>query len=761
MSIDMSQFHQVFFDETDEHLATMEGVLLAVDVSAPDSEDLNAIFRAAHSIKGGAATFGFGDLAALTHILENLLDKVRKGTMPLSIGMVDVCLQAKDVLAAMLAAHRGAPAVDPSSISAVEQQLTALVSSDAAAAAKPAGAAVSPAARTSQEPAASSTMYIELDHLPEPDYNALLQSMALLGEMNLVQQGSDDPPQPWVLELTSTLQADEVAESLAFSIAPGHFRITVDHGQQDEGDFGLFLSASVGLPVQASGADVAFEEDGFGLFAPPAPVIATPTEGDDGFGLFEPLPDATTTQIVAHEDDGFGLFAPLGTAESAPAMLHEEEGFGLFAPLPAPSPAQAAPPQPVAPVAAPRAERVQPAAENSIRVNTDKVDLLLNLVGELVITQSMLSQSGESLDPVQHERLLGGILALQRNARELQEAVMSIRMTPISFVFNRFPRVVRDLASKLGKQIELKMVGENTELDKGFIEKLADPLTHLVRNSLDHGVESPEVRVAKGKSATGRLTLRAFHQGGSIVIEVTDDGAGLNRARILSKARERGMTVSDAMSDSEVWGLIFEAGFSTAAEVTDVSGRGVGMDVVKRNIQSMGGRIEIDSLADFGTTISIRLPLTLAIMDGMSVRSGDDVYVIPLSFVLESLQPQAADLKTIAGKGQVVNVRGQYLPIVSLAGFFPSDSGQVTTDPTRAILVIVEAGGQQLALQVDELIGQQQFVVKNLESNYRKVEGVAGATIMGDGRVALILDISIIARHKQRQAARLMASDPA
>nr|WP_218645162.1 chemotaxis protein CheW [Aquitalea sp. LB_tupeE] len=750
----MSQFHQVFFDETDEHLATMEGVLLAVNVSAPDSEDLNAIFRAAHSIKGGAATFGFGDLAALTHILENLLDKVRKGTMSLSIGMVDVCLQAKDVLAAMLAAHRGAPPVDPTAVSAVEQQLTMLVSSDTAAV-RPVDAAVVPAVGA----IASSTMYIEMDHLPQTDYSALLQSMALLGEMSLVQQGSEEASQPWVLVLTSSLHADEVAESLAFSIAPEHFRITVDHGQQDEGDFGLFLSASVGQP--APGGDVAFEEDGFGLFAPSLADSTAHADVDDGFGLFEPLPAADAMPSVALEEDGFGLFVPLGAAEPAPVMLHEEEGFGLFAPMPAASPAQAAPPQPVTPVAAPRTERVQPAAENSIRVNTDKVDLLLNLVGELVITQSMLSQSGQALDPVQHERLLGGILALQRNARELQEAVMSIRMTPISFVFNRFPRVVRDLASKLGKQIELKMVGENTELDKGFIEKLADPLTHLVRNSLDHGVESPEVRVAKGKSAIGRLTLRAFHQGGSIVIEVTDDGAGLNRERILSKARERGMPVSDTLSDSEVWGLIFEAGFSTAVEVTDVSGRGVGMDVVKRNIQSMGGRIDIDSLADFGTTISIRLPLTLAIMDGMSVRSGDDIYVIPLSFVLESLQPQAADLKTVAGKGQLVNVRGQYLPIVSLAAFFPSDSSQVVTDPTHAILVIVEAGGQQLALQVDELIGQQQFVVKNLESNYRKVEGVAGATIMGDGRVALILDISIIARHRQRQAARLMASDPA
>jgi len=718
----MSQFHQVFFDETDEHLATMESVLLAVDLSLPDSEDLNAIFRAAHSIKGGAATFGFADLAALTHILENLLDKVRKGSMALSSEMVDACLQSKDVLAGMLAAHRGAAAVDPAMVAEVERRLVLLVDGGRQT---PATAPVTTPAMTT-EPATrgvSYTLYVELDHLPAVDYEELLQSLSALGEMNVVQSGSSDPLQPWVLVFTSTLQAEEVAESLAFSIAPAHFRITLDQGQQDEGDFGLFLSSSL------EHADIAFE--------------------DDGFGLFAPLEAAVSLPAVAVEDDGFGLFEPLPAASASPEMLHEEDGFGLFAPLPPAQPeAVVAVPLAASQPAAQRAERAAPAAENSIRVNIDKVDLLLNLVGELVITQSMLVQSSQALDAAQNERLLSGISALQRNARELQEAVMSIRMTPIAFVFNRFPRVVRDLASKLGKQIELKMVGENTELDKGFIEKLADPLTHLVRNSLDHGVESPEVRVAKGKSAVGRLTLRAFHQGGSIAIEVTDDGAGLNRERILAKARERGMPVPDSLSDSEVWGLIFEAGFSTAAEVTDVSGRGVGMDVVKRNIQSMGGRIDIDSMQDFGTTISIRLPLTLAIMDGMSVGIGGDIYVIPLSFVLESLQPQAQDLKTVVGKGQLVNVRGQYLPIVSLASFF--GHAEASSDPTRAILVIVEAGGQQLALQVDELIGQQQFVVKNLETNYRKVEGISGATIMGDGRVALILDISVIARHNQR-----------
>jgi two-component system chemotaxis sensor kinase CheA len=757
----MSQFHQVFFDETDEHLATMESVLLAVDLALPDSEDLNAIFRAAHSIKGGAATFGFADLAELTHILENLLDKVRKGSMRLTSEMVDACLQSKDVLSGMLAAHRGAATVDPGSVAEVERRLASLVGGDNQSATVAVSTAI---AAKPTDVVSSHTLYVELDHLPEVDYEVLLQSLSALGEMTVVQSGSREQSQPWVLVFTSTLQADEVTESLAFSIAPAHFRITVDHGQQDEGDFGLFLSSSLAGGVGEGTPDIVFEDDGFGLFAPQenASTVAAAESADAGFGLFEPLPVASAAIEMLHEEDGFGLFAPVAAMANTAAagMAHEEEGFGLFAPLlsgPVPSQPDTAAAVPVAASqpASPRAERVAPAAENSIRVNIDKVDLLLNLVGELVITQSMLVQSSQTLDAVQNERLLSGISAMQRNARELQEAVMSIRMTPIAFVFNRFPRVVRDLASKLGKQIELKMVGENTELDKGFIEKLADPLTHLVRNSLDHGIESPEVRQAKGKSAVGRLTLRAFHQGGSIAIEVTDDGAGLNRERILAKARERGMPVADSLSDSEVWGLIFEAGFSTAAEVTDVSGRGVGMDVVKRNIQSMGGRIDIDSMQDFGTTISIRLPLTLAIMDGMSVGIGADIYVIPLSFVLESLQPQAQDLKTVAGKGQLVNVRGQYLPIVSLASFF-GHADAANADPTRAILVIVEAGGQQLALLVDELIGQQQFVVKNLETNYRKVEGISGATIMGDGRVALILDISVIARHKQRPPAASM-----
>nr|WP_197465958.1 chemotaxis protein CheW [Chromobacterium subtsugae] len=700
----MSQFHQVFFDEADEHLAGMESLLLAIDVGEPQAEDLHAVFRAAHSIKGGAATFGFSDMADLTHVLESLLDRVRKGGVKLTAQMVDVFLQAKDVLHGMLAAHKGGARADPERAEAVRRRLRDIEDSaggEPAAAPALVGAApalVGAAMAPGQE--RIWTLFLELSPAEGVDMRRLLDSLAAHGDLTVVQQGAAQAGLPWVAVFTSALDAGEVAESLAFMLAPEQFRISVDHGCEEGGGFGLFLSGDAAAAA-AEGAG-------------------------SGFGLFEPPPPARGADI---EGEGFGLFA---------------EAPGVVKPAPA---------------AVAQADKGPAAGESSIRVNIEKVDLLLNLVGELVITQSMLVQSGSALDPAEHERLLSGIGALQRNSRELQEAVMSIRMTPIAFVFKRFPRVVRDLAGKLGKQVELKMAGENTELDKSFVEKLSDPLTHLVRNSLDHGIESPAVRSEKGKQPAGKLTLRAFHQGGSIVIDVCDDGAGLDRERILAKARERGMEVHDAASDQEVWNLIFEAGFSTAAEVTDISGRGVGMDVVKRNIQSMGGRIEIDSMLDVGTTISIRLPLTLAIMDGMSVRVGREIYVLPLGCVLESLQPAPGEIKTIAGRGEVVRIRGEYLPIVMLGRHFGvADAGCAATG---GILVVVEASGGRAALLVDDLIGQQQFVVKNLETHYRKVDGLAGATILGDGRVALILDIATIVRSHGGQRGPASAVAPA
>ncbi|MEG2041983.1 MAG: chemotaxis protein CheA, partial [Hafnia sp.] len=396
--------------------------------------------------------------------------------------------------------------------------------------------------------------------------------------------------------------------------------------------------------------------------------------------------------------------------------------------------------------ATPRTEapkRTAKATEStSIRVAVEKVDQLINLVGELVITQSMLAQRSDMLDPVDHGDLLNSLGQLERNARDLQESVMSIRMMPMEYVFSRFPRQVRDLAGKLNKQVEITLLGSSTELDKSLIERIIDPLTHLVRNSLDHGIETPEVRVAAGKSPVGNLTLSAEHQGGNIYIEVIDDGAGLNRERILAKARSQGMAVSDTMTDDEVGLLIFAPGFSTAEQVTDVSGRGVGMDVVKRNIQEMGGHVEIQSRSGKGTTIRIVLPLTLAILDGMSVKVNNEVFILPLNAVMESLQPREEDLYPLAGGERVLQVRGEYLPLVELYSVFDVEGAK--TDAMQGIVVILQSAGRRYALLVDQLIGQHQVVVKNLETNYRKVPGISAATILGDGSVALIVDVAAL-----------------
>ncbi|MFN6997778.1 MAG: chemotaxis protein CheA, partial [Aquincola tertiaricarbonis] len=383
----------------------------------------------------------------------------------------------------------------------------------------------------------------------------------------------------------------------------------------------------------------------------------------------------------------------------------------------------------------------------TLRVSVEKVDQLINLVGELVITQAMLAQNSKNLDSGVAQQLVSGLADLERNTRDLQEAVMSIRMIPMSMVFNRFPRMLRDLAAKLGKKVELVTQGEATELDKGLVEKITDPLTHLVRNSCDHGVEMPADRLAKGKSETGTITLVASHQGGSIVIEVRDDGRGLSREKLLKKAREKGIDAPDTMTDSEVWNLIFAPGFSTAEQVTDVSGRGVGMDVVKKNITSLGGSVEIDSAEGYGMSVRVRLPLTLAIMDGMSVGVGDECYILPLSSVVESFQVQPGMVKTIGGSGRVVEVRDEYMPVIDLEEVFQVP--RFDFEHVSNILVVIEAEGGRVAVLVDELLGQQQVVVKNLEANYRRVNDVSGATIMGDGRVALILDVGSLIRRSR------------
>lgn len=709
MTIDMSQFFQVFFDETEELLAEMEKLLLAVDVSAPDAEDLNAIFRAAHSIKGGAATFGITDLTEVTHVLETLLDKIRKGEMALMPEHVDAFLSAKDILKMQLDGHRLHTPVDLDAVAEVRMRLEALSQDDVVVPVKTpvvtAGSNANSASRTDRR------FRIELPQVPPRDVEALAAELGLLGDIS-----QDVLPDQRAFFILSTHEGpDEIIAICSFILDPQDLKIIEES-----------VPKSAGTKLSIDERSQAETEQGFGFFEPLHSEIATKDqENEQGYGFFAPfvpldIPPPAATKAADSEDD------ESDEHHHAAAVVADKKT-----------------------VVKREADKVVNSAESSsIRVSIEKVDQLINLVGELVITQAMIEQRTDSLDPMLHERLLNSVTQLTRNTRDLQEAVMSIRMMPMDYVFSRFPRMVRDLAAKLGKKVDFVTHGAATELDKGLIERIVDPLTHLVRNSIDHGIEMPEVRAAAGKAPAGQLSLSAGHQGGNIIIEVSDDGGGLNRDRILSKAKQQGMDVSDDMPDEEVWQLIFAPGFSTAEAVTDVSGRGVGMDVVKRNITAMGGVVDIRSSKGFGTTISISLPLTLAILDGMSIKVGEEIYILPLGYVVESLQPDPNDVKEISGQGTVVKVRGDYLPLIPLYKMF--DIEPRFTDPSEGIVVILESEGRKAALFIDDLVGQQQVVVKNLESNYRKVAGISGATILGDGGVSLIIDVAALLRSSRQ-----------
>lgn len=693
--IDLSQFYQVFFEEAAENLDRMEQQLLEVDITAADDEELNSIFRCAHSVKGGAATFGFNDVAELTHQMETLLDKLRRHELAPTAQMVDVLLASGDALRAQLARHQGGEGAEVDTTELLFN-IRALVAGDAAPApvapARPARAEA-PAAAPAALPAAAA------------------------------------PGQPRQLELRvgpldDPSQADSLAELFKEIVDLGTIE-AIDGGQASDG------MRRYKVVTTSSDADLL---DLFTFHVAREAVQLLPL--GPGYG-FHPGNPGAPAETEARSDAGYGFFdnAPGAPGSATPAAAAHD------------APA-AAPPRPVARPAA-KAEK-SPAAtleSSTLRVSVEKVDQLINLVGELVITQAMLAQNSKSVDLALHQQLAAGLADLERNTRDLQESVMSIRMIPMSIVFNRFPRMLRDLAGKLGKKVEFVTHGEATELDKGLVEKITDPLTHLVRNSCDHGIELPAERLAKGKAEAGTITLSASHQGGSIVIEVRDDGRGLSREKLIKKAREKGIDAPDTMSDQEVWGLIFAPGFSTAEIVTDVSGRGVGMDVVKKNITALGGTVEIDSAEGYGMSVKVRLPLTLAIMDGMSVGVGEEVYILPLSSVVESFQVKPEMIKTIGHSGRVVEVRDEYMPVLELERVF--DVPRFDFENVAAIMVVVEAEGGRVALLVDELLGQQQVVVKNLESNYRRVDDVSGATIMGDGRVALILDIGSLVRRSR------------
>ena len=663
MSVDMNQFHTVFFEESQEHLQTMEELLLNISTDDPDAEELNSIFRAAHSIKGGSGIFGFDALTGLTHVMETILDKARNHELDLTTDIVDVLLATTDTLGDILQAYQ-----DESEIN-----------------------------------------------------------------WQQIEEGKA------ALESVLSAEGDESTDA--------ELPVAADTTEEDD-SFGFFDDA----PGQPEAEMAEEDDDGFGFFddAPGQPQQATDgDEEDDGFGFFDDAPgqpeaEATAAETGHDDNDGsFGFFT-----EPKPAQpIKDEDAYGFFEQeKSSATPAAKAPAKAAKSPAKPPAKAATKNDAGSIRVETTKIDSVVNLVGEMVITQSILSMIGEDVEGNTGEKLNGAIGELSRNIREIQEAVMSMRMIPVSFVFNRFPRLVRDLAKTLDKKIDLIIEGGETEVDKSMIEKLADPLTHLVRNSLDHGIEPLEKRLAAGKPETGTVVLKAEQRGGNILISIQDDGGGLNRDKILEKALSNGLDVDPKMPDEEVWQLIFAPGFSTADAVTDVSGRGVGMDVVRKNIEAIQGGIDIVSVAGQGSTFTIKLPLTLAIIDGMCVSVGTETYIIPLLNIIESLQPKPEQIKTLANDTMLWS-RDQYWPLISLREQMQIDEPGKPIE--NSIIVLVEIGKKRYGIIVDQLLGKQQVVIKSLERHYKKVDGISGATIMGDGRVAMIIDVDNLMKNEQ------------
>ena len=703
MTVDLTQFHDAFFEESFEALDAMEAALLKLDVGAPEPELINTIFRVAHSIKGGSATFGFSEIASFTHSLETLLDELRSGAMAVSVPLSDLLLKSVDVLRAMLRAVQAKQPIDAQRVSDLQFDLeVAIAKKSEVVIAAPADGHSSP--RSTHLPGTADDtapvdiaprwrihfhpyrellargndplrMLRELAALGDLEVRVDAQALPALGDLN-----PQDCYLAWSLELPGEIAEEAIRQ--VFEWAEGDCDLTIAR-----------LSGEGPAPAPTSS-------------------VAQPT-------------------------------APAMTPPQPPAITQEQAS--------APSPTVVAP--------TPRQEAAKPEASmsslgdsGSIRVSVEKIDELMNTVGELVITQAMLSQLGSHFDGPDAEKLRGGLAQLERNIRELQESVMRVRMLPISFVFSRFPRMVRDLAQRLGKQIELKLTGEQTELDKTVLEKIGDPLVHLVRNCLDHGIESPEVRTAAGKPAEGTVHLDASHRGGNIAVEVSDDGGGLDRGRILAKARARGLVgPNDSLTDAEICELIFVPGFSTAEKTTDLSGRGVGMDVVRRNVKELNGKIEVKSEPGRGSRFVITLPLTLAIVDGQSVSVGSETYIVPLISIVESMQLKASGVTRLSGHAEVLSFRGDYLPIIRLHELFGVEPRSRALH--EGLVVIAEGDGRRVGLFVDDLLGQQQVVIKSLEANYGHIEGVSGATILGDGSVALILDVPGLIRAASMRAA--------
>jgi two-component system chemotaxis sensor kinase CheA len=731
MAIDMSQFHQVFFEECFEGLEAMESGLLDLNSGDIDSEVINTIFRGAHSIKGGSGTFGFNDVADFTHVMETLLDEMRDGRRKVTQPAVDVLLGSVDCLRAMLTAIQGEEAVDSAAVAKYKTALEIELHGSA----KETAPIPPVTAQTEQESEETATVAVADDaELTEQGWEIafspyldllktgndpvrLFRELAGLGEYTASVNTRDipdfyelDPEEcnlSWTLKVFGDIPLNEINEIFSWV----------------EGDCELDIR-----PLQKKSSQPA------PLAKKSEPELAVP-----GIGPSSPVSaEAEAVQAEAQAADHGAAQTPDTLRVDAAGEVSVNRRAGDSNALRVDTNGEVL------------VDR-RAGASSSIRVDTAKIDALINIVGEVVITQSMLGLIGENFAMDQLAQLKRGLAQLERHTRDMQQSVMNIRMLPINFVFSRFPRLVHDISAKLGKKIELKLVGESTEVDKAVVELINDPLVHLIRNSLDHGIEMPVDRTAAGKPETGIIELKAYHRGGHIVIEIIDDGRGLDKNKLIAKAIEKGLIGENSvLNDKQAFELIFMPGFSTAESITDISGRGVGMDVVRKNIQALGGNIEIISDLGKGTTISIHLPLTLAIIDGQSVAVSDETYIVPLVSIIESVNITEDMLNKVAGKGETLRLRNQYIPIIRMHEIFnvqPKNKSK-TTD---GVIVVVERQGLLCGLFVDELLGPHQVVVKSLEANYRRVEGVSGATILGDGSVALILDVPGLVRLSNRQ----------
>jgi two-component system chemotaxis sensor kinase CheA len=732
MNIDLSQFHQVFFEESFEGLDIMEQSLLALTLDNPDDEMINSIFRAAHSIKGSSATFKFDQIAEFTHHLETLLDEMRQGERAVTTEAVDLLLNSVDCLRDMLNTLQSGGAIDSASYREVEQKLIKMVSEGQTPSQSTAGSLDSNTTETQPSLQDADPNQQDGDRIwciqfkPQPQilrtgneplrmfrelaFFGTLESFAHIESVPDIDKLEEDCCYlSWTLLLHADIDKNLIEEVFEWVMDECELEIVpISLSEAEKMKASLIPNLEIDVASLPKIDESKLSHD----------VASSLEEKEEQKAAGKSQPKSSFDN-----DNEIAFINNLIKSDEKPNLKAQPEARNSSL----------------------------PASAGSIRVGIEKIDKLINLVGELVITQSMLGQMGDDFNIGKLERLKEGLSQLEQNTRELQESVMQIRMLPISFVFNRFPRMVRDLSSKLGKKIELEIRGEATELDKTVMEQIGDPLVHLVRNSIDHGIEMPDERLASGKPEVGHVELNAYHQGGSIIIEVKDDGAGINKDKVRKKAIERGI-ISEAadLTDEQIYQLIFEPGFSTAEVISDVSGRGVGMDVVKKNISVLGGSVDVASEPGKGSVFTIRLPLTLAILDGQLVRIGNQIYVIPLTSILESLQLGMRDIVSIGGKMEMFKLRDEHVPIARLYQVF--DIKPEFYDYENTTIVVVEGAGSKVGFMVDELLAQQQVVIKSLESNFVAIEGISGATILGDGKVALILDVpGMINRRVRKQ----------